>query len=192
MFNHNMWAGVASAARESVYFHRSTKSINTEAWVWGCPFSCQVCGVLKAAPSLCCSPTTEGIPFHLARIHPISCQQGPLSWETNWKRKEKKKKWRKSPWLEVDRRTSCSRQDKEEEEKKLGLCCKSKSPGSVLKLVLARYPSDKIFICTFKITTYHLSQPWITAIDGSWFSKNCKESLPGLNCKYEWLWRSSC
>lgn len=162
-----MWSGVASAARESVYFHKSPKSINTEARVWGCPFSCQVCGVLKAAPSLCCSPTTQGIPFHLARIHPISCQQGPLSWETNWKRKEKKKNWRKSPWLEVDRRTSCCRQEKEEEEeirlvlqKQITRICVETCAGTLPPLT--RFLSAP----SYEITTYHLSQPWVTALDG--------------------------
>lgn len=124
------WADDASAARESVYFHKSRRSINTEGWVWGWPFPCQVCGVLKAAPTLCCSATRQGIPFHPARIHPISCQQGPLSSETRWKRKKKKKKRRKSPWLEVDRQTSSSRQKKEE---KWGSCCKNKSSECVLE-----------------------------------------------------------
>lgn len=47
-YHYGVWAADASAASESVYFHKSLRSINIEAWVWGCPFSCQVCRVLKS------------------------------------------------------------------------------------------------------------------------------------------------
>lgn len=115
------WAHGASAARESVYFHKSQRSINTEGRVWGWPFSCQVCGVLKTAPILRCSATRQGIPFHPTRIHPISCQQGPLSSETGWKRKKKTTEitvtwsWQTNLFLQTGK------------EEKWSLCCKNKS-----------------------------------------------------------------
>lgn len=141
-----MWQGADgdSAAKESVYFHKSRRSINTEGWVWGWPFSCQGCRVLKAAPTLCCFATRQGIPFHPTWIHPISCQQGPLSSET--RRKRWKKNLRKSPWLVVDRQAS-SRWEKEE---KMRLVLQKQIILRLSeKLVLAHYASDEIFICTF-------------------------------------------
>ncbi len=171
------WADGASAARETVYFHKSQRSINTEGWVWGWPFSCQVCRVLKAAPTLCCSATRQGIPFHPARIHPISCQQGPLSSETRWKRK---KNQRKSPWLVLDRQTSSSRHEKEE---KWGSCCKNKSSECVR--VLSRHVTSLtrfLSAPSYKIIAFHFTQPRITAINGAWLSKNSKDSLTVLSC----------
>lgn len=169
------WADGASAARESVYFHKSQRSINTEGWLWGWLFSCQVCRVLKAAPTLCCSATRQGIPFHPARIHPITCQQGPLSSETGWKGTKKKKKTRrKSAWLEVDRRTSSSRPEQEGETK---LVLQKQSMWTRLRNLswhatsLMRYlsaPSCKITVC-------HFTRPWITATNGPWLRKRSEE-----------------
>lgn len=119
------WADGASAARESVYFHKSQRSINTEGWLWGWLFSCQVCRVLKAAPTLCCSATRQGIPFHPARIHPITCQQGPLSSETGWKGTKKKKKHggNRRDWKLTDEPLPLDQNKKE----KRSSCCKNKA-----------------------------------------------------------------
>lgn len=107
-----------SAAKESLYFHMSQRSINSEGCLRRRPFSCQVCQFLKAAPALCCSKSRQGILFGPAWIHLISCQQGPLSME--WRCEKENRNHH--DWQLTDVRLSI----RQEREEKQGLCCKYK------------------------------------------------------------------
>lgn len=84
----------------------------------------------------------------------------------NWVEREKKN-LRKSPWLTVDRQASA----RQEREEKWGSCCKNKSSDCVLETCPGTLCLWWDFYLSYKLTAYHFSQTWVTAVNGGWLSK---------------------
>lgn len=79
---------VLELLRKVLILVKSWKSIHMRSRVWRGHFHAKSA---KFQKELCCSPSWQGILFHLQWIHPISCQQGSLKLG-NWVEKRKKKK----------------------------------------------------------------------------------------------------
>ena len=186
------WADGASAARESVYFHKSRRSINTEGWLWGWPFPCQVCRVFESGtdPVLFCNQTRYSLSSSKDSPHYMSTRPFKLG---NWVERNKKKKHRKSPWLEVDRRTSSSKPEQGEETR---LVLQKQSLWTCLRNLSwhATSPTRYLSAPSCKIMVYHLTRPWITATNGLWLRRQSEEKVSQCWAVIRFLkglWRAS-